>query len=46
MSKPIIPAMKAAATPLKLEFDVAEVQGPGEFDSAFASMAKRRLTRS
>ena len=35
--------MQAAAVPLKLEFDVAEVQGPGEFDSAFASMAKRRV---
>jgi putative ABC transport system substrate-binding protein len=35
--------MQAAATPLKLEFDVVEAQGPGEFDSAFASMAKRRV---
>jgi putative ABC transport system substrate-binding protein len=35
VSGPIIPAMQAAATPLKLEFDVAEAQGPGEFDSAF-----------
>jgi putative ABC transport system substrate-binding protein len=43
VSKPIIPAMQAAATPLKLEFDVAEAQGPSEFDSAFASMAKRHL---
>jgi putative ABC transport system substrate-binding protein len=43
VSGPIIPAMQAAATPLKLEFDVAEAQGPGEFDSAFASMAKRRV---
>jgi putative ABC transport system substrate-binding protein len=43
VSKPIIPAMQAAATPLKLEFDVAEAQGPSEFDSAFASMAKRRV---
>jgi putative tryptophan/tyrosine transport system substrate-binding protein len=43
VSKPIIPAMRAAATPLKLEFDVAEAQGPSEFDSAFASMAKRRV---
>jgi putative ABC transport system substrate-binding protein len=41
VSKPIIPAMQAAATPLKLDFDVAEVQGPSEFDTAFASMAKR-----
>ena len=43
VSKPIIPAMQAAATPLKLEFDVAEAEGPGEVDSAFASMAKRRV---
>jgi putative ABC transport system substrate-binding protein len=43
VSKPIIPAMQAAATPLKLEFDVAEAHGPSEFDSAFASMAKRRV---
>jgi len=43
VSKPIIPAMQAAAMPLKLEFDVAEAQGPSEFDSAFASMAKRRV---
>ena len=43
VSKPIIPAMQAAATPLKLEFDVAEAEGPGEVDSAFASMVKRRV---
>ena len=41
VSRPIIPAMQAAATPLKLDFDIAEAQGPGEFDKAFASMAKR-----
>jgi putative ABC transport system substrate-binding protein len=43
VSKPIIPAMQAAASPLKLELDVAEAQGPSEFDTAFASMAKRRV---
>jgi putative ABC transport system substrate-binding protein len=43
VSKPIIPAMRAAAAPLKLEFDVAEAQGPGEFDSAFASMTEKRV---
>jgi putative tryptophan/tyrosine transport system substrate-binding protein len=43
VSKPIIPAMQAAATPLKLDFDIAEAQGPGEFDRAFASMANRRV---
>ena len=41
VSRPIIPAMQAAATPLKLDFDIAEAQGPSEFDRAFASMAKR-----
>jgi putative ABC transport system substrate-binding protein len=35
--------MQAAATPLKLEFDVAEAQGASQFDGAFASMAKRRV---
>ena len=43
VSRPIIPAMRAAAAPLKLEFDVAEAQGPGEFDGAFASMAKKHV---
>ena len=36
VSKPIIPAMQAVATPLKLDFEVAEVQGPGDFERAFA----------
>ena len=43
VSKPIIPAMQAAATPLKLEIDAAAAQGPSEFDSAFAAMAKSRV---
>jgi putative tryptophan/tyrosine transport system substrate-binding protein len=43
VSRPIIPAMQATATPLKLEFDVAEAQGASGFDSAFAAMAKRRV---
>jgi putative ABC transport system substrate-binding protein len=43
VSKPIIPAMQAAAKPLKLDFDIAEAQGPSEFDGAFASMANRRV---
>ena len=44
VSKPIIPAMQAGATSLKLEIiDAGEAQGPSEFDSAFASMAKRRV---
>lgn len=43
VSNPIIPAMQAVASPLKLELDVAEAQSPSEFDIAFASMAKRRV---
>jgi putative ABC transport system substrate-binding protein len=43
VSKPIIPAMQAAAAPLKLELEVAEAQDPDEFGSAFASMAKRHI---
>src|SRR5437016_6022065 len=43
VSKPIIPAMQAAATPLKLEIDAAKAQGPSEYDSAFAAMAKGRV---
>ena len=43
VSKPIIPAMQTAATPLKLEIDAAKAQGPSEFDSAFAAMAKSRV---
>src|SRR5205814_4705693 len=41
VSKPIIPAMQAAATPLKLDFDIAEAHGARDFENAFASMAKR-----
>ena len=40
VSKPIIPAMMAAAAPLKIELELANVQGPSEFDGAFATMAK------
>jgi putative ABC transport system substrate-binding protein len=44
VSKPIIPAMQAGATPLKLEIiDAAKAQGPSEFDSAFAAMVKSRV---
>src|SRR5829696_367269 len=35
VSKPIIPAMMAAAAPLKIELELANVQGPSEFDGAF-----------
>jgi putative tryptophan/tyrosine transport system substrate-binding protein len=44
VSKPIIPAMQAGATSLKLEIiDAAKAQGPSEFDSAFAAMVKSRV---
>jgi putative ABC transport system substrate-binding protein len=43
VSKPIIAAMEAAATSLKLGFDVTEARGPSDFDSAFASMAKKSV---
>ena len=44
VSKPIIPAMQAGATSLKLEIiDAGKAQGPSEFDSAFAAMAKSRV---
>ena len=41
VSESIIPAMTAAATPLKIELEVAESQGPTE--CAFAAMAKSRV---
>jgi putative ABC transport system substrate-binding protein len=37
------PAMEATAKSLKLELHQFGVRGPGEFDSAFAAMAKRRV---
>ena len=40
VSESIIPAMTAAATPLKIELELAKTQGPTEFDGAFAAMAK------
>jgi putative ABC transport system substrate-binding protein len=40
VSGSIIPAMTAAAAPLKIELEVAETQGPTEFDGAFAAMAR------
>jgi putative ABC transport system substrate-binding protein len=43
VSRPIIAAMEAAATLLKLDFDVAEARGPNDFDSAFASMARKSI---
>ena len=43
MSRPIIPAMKAAAPLLKLEIEVFEIPRPGDFDGAFEAMTKSRV---
>jgi putative ABC transport system substrate-binding protein len=43
VSRPIIPAMQAAASSLSLEVEVARAQSPTEFRSAFAAMAKSRV---
>ncbi len=43
VSESIIPAMTAAAAPLKIELELAKTHGPTEFDSAFAAMAKSRV---
>jgi putative ABC transport system substrate-binding protein len=43
VSRPIIPAMQAAAAPLGLLVHVVRAQGPGEFSLAFATMAERRV---
>jgi putative tryptophan/tyrosine transport system substrate-binding protein len=40
---PIVPAMKAAALPLRLEIEVFKVQGPTEFDGAFGAITKSRV---
>ena len=39
VSRPIIPAMQAAATALSLNLEVSPAQGPSKFDRAFAAMA-------
>jgi len=39
----VFPAMEAAAKSLKLELHQFGVKGPGDIDSAFAVMAKRRV---
>jgi putative ABC transport system substrate-binding protein len=39
----VLRAMEATATSNKLELQQFGVRGPGEFDSAFAAMAKRRV---
>ncbi len=38
-----LPGMEVAAASLKLELHHFEARGPGEFDSAFTAMAKRRV---
>jgi putative ABC transport system substrate-binding protein len=43
VSRPIIPAMQAAAAPLSLIVEVARAQSPSEFSLAFAAMAKSRV---
>jgi putative tryptophan/tyrosine transport system substrate-binding protein len=43
VSRPIIPAMRAAAARLKLEIEVFEVQGPSDFIGAFEAVAKSRV---
>jgi putative tryptophan/tyrosine transport system substrate-binding protein len=43
VSKPIISALQAGATPLKFDIDAAEAQGPSEFEGAFAAMAKSHV---
>jgi len=43
VSESIIPAMTAAAAPLKIELELAKTQGPTEFDSAFAAMARSHV---
>jgi putative ABC transport system substrate-binding protein len=42
VSRPIIPAMQSAATALSLILEVAQAQGPSEFDRAFEAMAGSR----
>jgi putative ABC transport system substrate-binding protein len=39
----VLPAMEVAAKSLKLELHQFSVRRPGEFESAFAAMAKRRV---
>jgi putative tryptophan/tyrosine transport system substrate-binding protein len=43
VSRPIIPAMQAAAASLSLIVEVARAQSPSEFSLAFAAMAKSRV---
>ena len=43
VSRPIIPAMQAAASSLSLAVEVVQAQSPSEFSPAFAAMAKSRV---
>ena len=43
VSRPIVPAMQAAATALNLVLEVVRPQRPSEFSLAFAAMAKSRV---
>ena len=43
VSRPIIPAMRAAAASLKLAVEPFSVQGPSDFDSAFQAITKSRV---
>ena len=43
VSRPIIPAMRAAAPRLKLEIAVFKVQAPSDFDGAFEAITKSRV---
>jgi putative ABC transport system substrate-binding protein len=42
-TNPVFRTMEATAKSLRLELQQFPVRGPGEFDSAFAAMAKRRV---
>jgi len=46
VSRPIIPAMQAAAASLSVIVEVVRAQSPSEFSLAFAAMAKTASTRS
>ena len=43
VSRPIIPAMQAAASSLSSAVEVVQAQSPSEFSPAFAAMAKSRV---
>src|SRR5437763_2777096 len=43
VSRPIIPAMQAAATALNLKLELSRAQGPNKFERAFEDMARSRV---